>query len=290
MRAASKLRGVTKILVGPALCFCACNVLAAALAAQCSNPTLVPNQTISSGTTNYSDNNALSASSVVINGSASVAFAAGNCIQLLPGFHATAGTAGTTFHSWVETAPAAVSVSPASGSGITQAFTWTVSSPSGYSNLADVYALFNISLTGMNGCYLHYNRTSNLLYLADYSGTSWGSGFVPGNGSAANPYCGINASGSSVSGTGTQLALTVSVTFQTPFAGTKNEYLYAQDNAGLYTGWQQMGTWTVPASQQYYLTTAVSPSGGGTISPTSGWYNSGAVVQIIAYTANPSSS
>src|SRR5271157_4548987 len=95
MRAASKSRGVTRILARPALCFCACNLLAAVLAAQCSNPTQVPNQTISSGTVNYSDPNALSASNVVINGSASVTFYAGNCIQLLPGFHATAGTAGT---------------------------------------------------------------------------------------------------------------------------------------------------------------------------------------------------
>ncbi len=43
-----------------------------------------------------------------------------------------------------------------------------------------------------------------------------------------------------------------------------------------------MGTWTVPAGQQYYLTTAVNPSGGGTISPVSGWYNSGSPVTITA--------
>ena len=34
--------------------------------------------------------------------------------------------------------------------------------------------------------------------------------------------------------------------------------------------------------QQYYLTTAVNPSGAGSISPASGWYNSGSVVQISA--------
>ncbi|MBI1898205.1 MAG: hypothetical protein HYS04_16980 [Acidobacteria bacterium] len=43
-----------------------------------------------------------------------------------------------------------------------------------------------------------------------------------------------------------------------------------------------MGTWTVPAGQQYYLTTSVSPSGGGTILPASGWYNSGSQVTITA--------
>jgi hypothetical protein len=74
----------------------------------------------------------------------------------------------------------------------------------------------------------------------------------------------------------------VSVTFQTSFSGAKNDYLIANDQYGLNSGWQQMGTWTVPASQQYYLTTAVSPSGGGTISPASGWYTSGSQVTITA--------
>jgi RHS repeat-associated protein len=78
-------------------------MITAHLAAQCSNPTQVPNQTISSGTVNFTDNNALVASNVVINGSASVTFHAGNCIDLQPGFHATAGTAATTFHAWVDT-------------------------------------------------------------------------------------------------------------------------------------------------------------------------------------------
>jgi hypothetical protein len=290
MRAASKSRGVAKIPVRPALWFCACNLLAAALTAQCPNVSQVPNQTISSGTACYSSNNALTATGVVINGSASVTFVAGNSIELGPGFRATAGTAGTTFHAWVETAPADVSFSPLSGSGLNpiQPFTWTVSSPSGYSNLSDVYALFNTtSGSSANACYIRYNRASNLLSLADNSGLTWLGGFSPGsaNRSAANSYCTIYGSGSSFSTSGTQLAVAVSVTFQTSFSGTKNEYLIGYDNEGLNTTWQQFGTWTVPAPQQYYLTTAVSPSVGGTISPASGWYNSGSV-QISASAAS----
>jgi hypothetical protein len=106
------------------------------------------------------------------------------------------------------------------------------------------------------------------------------------SGSAGNSYCTIYGSGSSVSGSGTQLALTVSVTFQTSFAGTKNEYLIGYDNQGLNTTWQQMGTWTVSAPQQYYLSTAVSPSGAGTVSPASGWWNSGSPVTITATPAS----
>ncbi|MBI1898769.1 MAG: hypothetical protein HYS04_19875 [Acidobacteria bacterium] len=114
-----------------------------------------------------------------VNGSASVTFVAGNCIHLQPGFHATAGTAGTTFHAWVETAPTADSVEPPSGSGLSGPFTWKASSPSGYTNLSEMYALFNTSFSGLNACYIRYNRASNLLYLADNSGSNWSSGIVP---------------------------------------------------------------------------------------------------------------
>jgi hypothetical protein len=213
-------------------------------------------------------------------------FVSGHCIDLQPGFHATAGTAGTTFHAWVETAPTADSVWPLSGNTLSQQFTWKASSPSGYTNLLEMYALFNTSVSGQNACYIRYNRASNLLYLADNASSTWLGGLVPGtSGTAANSQCSLAASGSSASGSGNQLTLMVSVTFQTSFSGAKNDYLIANDQYGLNSGWQQMGTWTLPAPQQYYLTTAVSPAGGGTISPASGWYNSGTVVTVSA-TAN----
>ena len=249
MRAASKSRGVSKILIRPALWFCACNLLAATLAAQCTNPTQVPNGTYTSGDHSATDNNALAASSFAVSGGATATFAAGNCIHLAPGFRANAVGASvpTTFHAWVETAPAAVSVAPPSSSGLSQAFTWTVSSPSGYGNISDVYALFNTSISGANACYIHYNRASNLLSVADNSGANWSTGIVPGSSGTTgtfSPNCTVNGTGSSVNPSGTQLALTTSVTFQSTFSGAKNRYLIAYDNAGLNTTWQQFGTWT----------------------------------------------
>ncbi len=244
----------------------------------------VPNQTISSGTVCYSNNDTLTAAGVTINGSASVTFVAGHTVHLTPGFRATAGTAGTTFHAWVETAPSAISVSPSSGSGLSQQFTWTVSSPSGYGNIAHVFPLFNTSASGAYGCYIYYSRGANGLFLANDAGTVWTGGFYPGtSSSAANSYCAIFGAGSSVSTSGNQLSLTVNVAFSSPaFSGTKNSYLNVYDNQGLYSGWQQVGTWTVPGTPQYYLTTAASPSGGGTIGPPSGWYNSGAQISVAA--------
>jgi hypothetical protein len=257
MKSAANSRGVSKNLARPALWFCVCHLLAATLSAQCTNVSQVPNQTISSGTPCYSNNDTLTAAGVTINGSASVSFVAGNTVHLDPGFRATAGTARTTFHAWVETAPAAVSVLPPSSTGLSQAFTWTVSSPSGYSNISDVYALFNTSISGANACYIHYNRATNLLSVADSSGSNWSTGIVPGSSDTTGtfgPNCTVNGIGSSVSPSGTQLALTTSVTFQSTFSGTKNRYLIAYDNAGLNTTWQQFGTWTVA-----YIPTVFTP-------------------------------
>ena len=128
--------------------------------AQCINPFQIDNQTISAGSPSFTNSNALKADGVVINGSASVKFIAGTCINLKPGFRATAGSASTTFHAWVQTAPSAVSVAPADGSGPSQTFTWTAASPAGYVNLAEIYALFNTMTTGVNGCSIRYRRSS----------------------------------------------------------------------------------------------------------------------------------
>lgn len=246
MKTAPVIAVLAKALVGPTLWFCASNLLAAALAAQCTSVTQVPNQTISSGTVCYSNNGTLTATDVSINGSASVNFVAGQSIHLGPGFHATAGSAPTTFHAWVETAPSVISVSPSSGSGASQLFTFATSSPSGYSNLSEVQFLLNTTISGADGCYIRYS--GNLLYLADNSGSTWLGGFAPGSaGSASNSYCSISGIGASVSGSGAQLSVTVPVTFQGAFAGTKNEYVIAYNNEGLDSQWQQMGTWTVPA-------------------------------------------
>jgi hypothetical protein len=81
-------------------------------ARKCTNPTQIPNQTIASGSPIFADNNALAATNVVINGSGAVTFAAGTCIDLGPGFHATAGTAPITFHAMIGTVTQIITASP----------------------------------------------------------------------------------------------------------------------------------------------------------------------------------
>jgi hypothetical protein len=162
----------------------------------------------------------------------------------------------------VDIAPSAVLFSPSGQNGLSQTFTWTVASPSGNSSLAHVFALFNAtSASTVNACYIHYDPVSNLLYLADNASANWLGGFVPGDssGSASNSQCTISGAGASVSTSGTQLTVTVPVAFQASFSGTQNEYLFALDNSGVYTGWQQMGTWTVPTPET--ISTPTPPTG-----------------------------
>jgi hypothetical protein len=289
---ATKQRRVPRALIRPAHWFCLCNLLAAALSAQCTKPTPVASGTYTSGDHSQVDDNALSASNFAVSGGASATFSAGNCIQLNPGFHASAigATVPTTFHAWVDIAPTAVSVVPSSppqNPPLSQSFTWTVSSPAGHSNLSHVFALFSgTSTSTTNACYVHYDASSNLVYLADNTSTTWLGGFAPSSsGSIGNSQCTIYGTASSPNPTssGTQLGLTLTVAFQSSFAGTRNEYLYALDSSGVYTGWQQMGTWTVPAppapdfiltaaTDSYYAQTGSStPSYTLTVTPQSGF-------------------
>jgi hypothetical protein len=217
----------------------------------------VPNGSYTSGDHSQIDPNALQASSFAVSQGATATFAAGNCVHLTPGFRANGigASVSTTFHAWVDLAPTPISVSPASPPAnppLTQTFTWTVSSPAGQSNLSHVFALFNtVSSSTANACYIHYDASTNRVYLANDASTAWLGGFAPsGTGSINNSQCTIAGTNSSPNptGSGTQLGLTLNVTFNAAsFPGTKNEYLYALDGTGLNTGWQQMGTWLVPA-------------------------------------------
>jgi uncharacterized repeat protein (TIGR01451 family) len=287
MNTAPKFATIATALLQAVVWICALKLSAGTVAAQCTSTSSVPNQTISSGTVCYSDNDTLTAAAVTVNGSADVRFLAGQRVNLTPGFRATAGTAATTFHAWVETVPSAVSASPSGGTGLTQAFTWTVSNPEGYGEIDEVQAIFGATLGGWGRCYIRYSRASNLVYLTDDSEVAWLGGFAPGtHGTANNSRCAVTGSGASVHGSGTHLTVTVPVTFQAGWAGVKNQYLNVWDLENLSSGWQTMGTWTVGSGgTQYYLTTAVSPVGSGSILPacaTGCTYAGSSQVQIFA--------
>jgi hypothetical protein len=159
--------------------------------------------------------------------------------------------------------PSAVSVSPSSGSGAAQNFTFTFSDTSGASNLTAVSVLLNASASTTAACSVTYNRAANTLALLTDSGAAPASTITPGSGSQQNSQCTLTGAGSSASVSGTQLTLTLVLAFQSAFSGSKTVYGQAANSNGS-TGWQQLGSWTVP-SASLPSPVSVSPASGSGI-------------------------
>jgi hypothetical protein len=125
---------------------------------------------------------------------------------------------------------------------MSKTFTFVYSDAAGATSLAGGGALINSSDTGVNACWFYYDRASNQISLANNSTSSWNSAPLAGA-RLSNSQCTISQP--SVSINGNNMSLTVSLSFTTGFRGTRNIYMYAQDNGGLNTGYPQMGTWNV---------------------------------------------
>src|SRR2546421_9984740 len=112
--------------------------------------------------------------------------------------------------------------------------------------------LINNYLDGRHACYFAYVSQSNTLYLIDDAGNSGGpfaGGMVlNGAGSLTNGQCTIAGAGSSAVGNGALLTLTLNITFKAAFTGNKIMYLDARDTGSGNSGWQTLGTWSVPGA------------------------------------------
>jgi hypothetical protein len=155
--------------------------------------------------------------------------------------------------------PAANSVAPSSGSGNTVTFTAQYSHPAGANSLVTVALLINTTASLNFACYVTYNPATNLFALANDTASTGGISVTPGGGSGANDQCVLNGAGSSASLAGTNLTLTVSLTFLPGFAGAKTVYLYAAD-AVTNTGFLAKGTWSVIIPPSLPSVDSVSPN------------------------------
>jgi len=154
----------------------------------------------------------------------------------------------------VLTTASPVSISPSAGSGSTQSFTATFYDPNGYADLAVVNLLINDFLDGTGACYVAFapsSATSGSLYLVDDAGDGGYAGgspmSLPSSTTLHNSQCTISGTGSSLSASGNTLTLTLAVTFASGFGGNKIVYSAARSNTQN-SGWQPLGTWSVPVS------------------------------------------
>jgi hypothetical protein len=177
--------------------------------------------------------------------------------------NASVGSSWRTLGTWTVsiTLPQVVSVSPASGTGGSGTFSFAFTDSSGASDLTMVQMLINGSLTAGSACYIAVFPPSQSVYLFNDTATALlGPGTMGVAGTLANSQCTLNPGGSSVTLSGTTLTVRLALTFPSGFAGAKNVYGYAQTNAGLGSGWQALGSWTVPLGGPQVV--SVSPASG----------------------------
>ena len=144
--------------------------------------------------------------------------------------------------------PSAVSVTPSSGSGLTQTFTFQYSDSTGASSLATVWVAFNATANNpaAGSCAVYYSPSTNAIYLENDTATGSSGALLGSFRSFQNSQCTVNPAASTVTRNGTILILNLSVTFSSAYSGVQNIYARAVDTVGVNTGWQSLGAWTVP--------------------------------------------
>ena len=159
----------------------------------------------------------------------------------------------TTFNSgfvlvggWTVTggAPTADSVAPASGSGTSPNFTFTVSDSSSQQNITGMSMLLTAGPPNAvaNACYLIYNRATATIGLYDDAATTLSTKPIGSSANLFNTQCAVGYTVMTASGT--SVSFTINIVFRT-FSGAKTIYLQANEpNSN--SGWVQRGSWTVP--------------------------------------------
>ena len=144
-------------------------------------------------------------------------------------------------------------MSPARSTTTSQTYTFTFTDTNGYGDLAVLDVLTNNFLDGINACYVAFvptSATSGYLYLVDDAGDGgYASGspiLLPSKNTLQNSQCTISGTGSSVTASGNTLTLNLAITFSSSFAGNRVFYLAARNNIAGNSGWQAVGSVTVP--------------------------------------------
>jgi hypothetical protein len=156
-------------------------------------------------------------------------------------------------------------VGPTSGSGSSETLTLTFTDSNGWQDLDVVNVLINSVLDGRTACYLAYSRTVGVLYLVGDDGSTLLPGLtLGGSGTRSNNQCMVNAAGSSATGSGNILTLTLNLSFKAAFGGTKVVYLAARGVGGANSGWHALGVWQAPFTPSGAIgVVSLTPARGG---------------------------
>jgi uncharacterized repeat protein (TIGR01451 family) len=152
--------------------------------------------------------------------------------------------------------PSVVSVTPGSGSGLSQSFTTQFHNPAGFARINYGRIAFESS-DGSSACNAHFSHfgSSASVQLNDGAGNWTTSLTLPSTATLEIGNCRLDGAPSSIAGTGKLLNVTLALTFKTPFRGLKRISAYAGDStSSLSSATQTIGTWTVPGGLAIYKT------------------------------------
>ena len=141
-------------------------------------------------------------------------------------------------------APEPVSVTPNSGSGSEQTFSFLFSDANGGADITLTQMLINDRLSAADGCYMY--SSGNAVWLRDDGSSAWLGPVTFGAAETlVNSQCTLNAEDSSVSSSGNNRTVNLALSFTAGFVGDQTIYMWVRDAGGLTPGWQNRGAWTV---------------------------------------------
>ncbi len=146
--------------------------------------------------------------------------------------------------------PQVGTVTPSSGQGAQQTFTFTVADPNGAADIKQVEVMMMqdaISWTG--SCGVIYNNAADLVYLFGDDGYGWIGGVQPGTATQiSNATCSLDVGATEVTPSGTILTLKYPLTFTTTISATRKVRTNVVDLSGAQTSHLEVGTWTFPGA------------------------------------------
>jgi len=143
----------------------------------------------------------------------------------------------------------ALSVTPNSGTGNTQTFSFKFSDGDGYGAISGVKVIFNSSLSFAQSCGIYYVPSTGVIELVNQAGDGWvGAMTIGATGTLHNNQCTLDVGNSSATASGSNLTLNLVLTFQSGpgFSGQQTIYGWTQNVTSSNTGWVNLGNWTVP--------------------------------------------
>ncbi len=164
---------------------------------------------------------------------------------------AGARLAWTQVGSWTVPEPAPPSspaaVTPSSGSGTYQLFSFAYQVTGGFQNLTWAQVLINATVNGAQACYVYFDRASSQVWLHTDAGNAVvGPVRLGSSGVLENSQCVLYGATSSVSGSGSTLTLNLGLGFKPAFKGSWRVYTITRENSGTVSPWREVGSWIVP--------------------------------------------